>query len=86
MSNNNSKPVTFGEFKKVIADALVVDEEMLQPETSFIGDLFVDSLRLVEMALRIEQLGVKIPSTAYWDIQTVGQAYDAYVEYTNHKE
>lgn len=72
-------PVSFDEFKKILADVLLIEEEKIIPEASFVADLFVDSLRWVEMALRIEQLGVEMPSEAFWEIQTVGDAYEAYM-------
>jgi len=72
----------FAEFKKVLAEVLSVDEEKITPEASFINDLFVDSIRMLEMILRIEAFGVEIPSEAAWRIQTVGEAYEYYV---NHR-
>jgi len=76
-----SESITYDEFTRVVADVLLVQQEKLTQETSFTNDLFIDSLKLVEMALRIEQLGVSIPTEAYWEIQTVGDAYEAY---SNH--
>ena len=76
-----SNSITYDEFTRVLADVLLVHQEKLTPETSFTNDLFIDSLKMVEMALRIEQLGVSIPTEAYWEIQTVGDAYEAY---SNH--
>jgi hypothetical protein len=32
------------------------------------------------MALSIEQLGVTMPADAFWAIETVGDAYDYYLE------
>ncbi|MFC2052996.1 acyl carrier protein [Chloroflexota bacterium] len=78
-----SKSITYDEFTRVLADVLLVQQEKLTPETSFTNDLYIDSLKFVEMALRIEQLGVSIPTEAYWDIQTVGAAYDAYLNHHN---
>ena len=68
----------FDEFKGFISEVLLVPKEKLTPETSFADDLYVDSLKLVEMALRIEQLGVTIPTESYWEIHTLGEAFEAY--------
>lgn len=68
-------PLSFDEFKKILAEELLVSEDMLSPEASFITDLAVDSIRLVEMLLRLEELGVPIPPEVAWEIQTVGDAY-----------
>ena len=81
MVERNAERISFDEFKKVLANVLLVEEEKLIPETSFTADLYVDSIRWVEMALRIEQLGVEMPAEAFWEIQTVG---DAYEYYANH--
>ena len=85
MEETKSKPATYDEFTRVVADVLLVQQEKLTPETSFTNDLFIDSLKLVEMALRIEQLGVSIPTEAYWEIQTVGDAYEAYLNHNGFK-
>lgn len=83
MTESNQGTKTYEEFQEIIAEVLLVPKEKLTPQTSFADDLFIDSLKLVEMALRIEQLGVSIPTEKYWDIQTVGDAYEIYL---NHNE
>jgi acyl carrier protein len=80
MSNVLSGELSFDQFKKILAQELLVSEEKLIPEASFITDLAVDSIRLVEMILRFEELGVKIPAELAWQIQTVGDAYKYFVE------
>ena len=83
MVETKPESITYDEFTRVVADVLLVQLEKLTPETSFTNDLYIDSLKFVEMALRIEQLGVSIPTEAYWEIQTVGDAYDAYLNHNN---
>jgi acyl carrier protein len=85
MVETKSELITYDEFTIVVADVLLVQQEKLTPETSFANDLYIDSLKMVEMALRIEQLGVPIPTEAYWEIQTVGDAYDAYLNHNGSK-
>jgi acyl carrier protein len=80
MSNVLSGELSFDQFKEILAQELLVSEEKLIPEASFITDLAVDSIRLVEMILRFEELGVKIPAELAWQIQTVGDAYKYFVE------
>ena len=67
--------LSWDEFKKILLEELLVSEEKLVPEASFITDLGADSIRLVEMFLRLEELGVEIPPEKAWQIQTVGEAY-----------
>lgn len=79
MSAGSQEPMSFNEFQEFLAGVLLVEPEQLSPEASLINDLYVDSLRWVEMGLRIERLGVEIPTEAFWDIHTVGDAYELYV-------
>jgi acyl carrier protein len=81
MGDMAPKLISFDEFKGMLAEVLVIEEEKLVPEASFVADLFVDSIRWLEMTLRIEQLGVEIPSEAMWEIQTVQDAYESYTNY-----
>jgi len=71
---------SFEEFKKIIAEELLVDEEEITPRTSFLTDLRVDSVRMVDMMLRLEEQGISIPLEAGWQIETVGDAYQFYLE------
>lgn len=52
-----------------------VDEAKVVPEASFLDDFFADSIQMVEMLLRMEELGLNIPLEEAWEIQTVGDAY-----------
>jgi acyl carrier protein len=71
-------PMTFDDFRQMLSEELRVPPERITPEASFINDLAVDSIRMVEMILRIEELGISIPSEAAWNIITVQDAYDYY--------
>jgi acyl carrier protein len=73
-------PITFEEFKHLLADVLQVEETKVVPEASFVSDLLVDSIKLVELMLGLEENGIKIPMEAAWDVQTVGDAYRVYTE------
>jgi acyl carrier protein len=72
------KAITFDEFKQLLAEELQLDESKIVPEASFINDLMVDSIRLVELMLRLDQEGINIPLEAAWDVDTVGDAYRLY--------
>lgn len=73
-----SEPLSFVAFQAILAELLKVDTVRLRPEAYFITDLGVDSLRLVEILLRLEELGVEISPDLAWEIQTVGDAYEYY--------
>ncbi len=81
MAEKSSKgPITFREFQHMLAGVLQVEEEQLVPEASFVTDLMVDSIKLVELMLGLEENGINIPMEAAWDVQTVGDAYRVYKE------
>lgn len=71
---------TFAEFRSFLSEQLGVAESLLGPETNFLNDLAIESLKLLELVFQIEQqLGQRVPTEAAWDLQTVGDAYDLYV-------
>lgn len=81
MTEHASKgPISFQEFQHMLADVLQVEEDQLVPEASFVTDLMVDSIKLVELMLGLEENGINIPMEAAWDVQTVGDAYRVYKE------
>ncbi len=71
---------SFEEFRKILAEELLVDEEELTPKTAFFTDLRVDSVKMVDMMLRLEEQGIRIPWEAGSQIETVGDAYRFYLE------
>ena len=65
----------------MLAELLHLDAALFKPEAYFITDLGVDSLRLVEVLLRLEELGLEVSPDLAWQIQTVGDAYRYYQEH-----
>jgi acyl carrier protein len=72
------EPISFEEFRRLIAQELQVEESQVTPEASFVQDLFADSIRLVELLMRLEEAGVEIPIEGAWNVETVGDAYRLY--------
>ncbi len=71
--------MTFDEFRGFVSDTLGVAAVTLNPDTHFLADLAVDSLKMVELMLQFElQLGRRVSADAAWDILTVGDAYKFY--------
>ena len=59
--------------KKILAEELDVDEEMITPETRFKEDLEADSLDLFEMIMSIEEeYGTEFPAEDLEALLTVG--------------
>ncbi len=79
-NTQHSQPITFDEFRHMLAEALQVDEARVVPEASFVTDLAVDSIKLVELMLGLEENGINIPIESAWDVETVGDAYRVYKE------
>jgi acyl carrier protein len=71
-------PVTFEEFRHIIARELAVEERLVVPGASFEDDLYADSIRLVELLLRLSQQGITIPMEEAWSVRTVAEAYKVY--------
>jgi len=70
--------VPFEEFTHLLAEELQIEESKLVPEASFVTDLQVDSIKLVDLMLSLEERGITIPMESAWDVQTVGDAYQVY--------
>jgi len=69
------EPLSWEEFQALVAELLHVAPSQVTPEAVFITDLGVDSLRLVDILLKLEELGVELSPDLAWEIQTVGDAY-----------
>jgi acyl carrier protein len=72
--------ISFEEFKKILSEELMLPEDKLRPEASLLQDLQVDSLAMASMMLRMEEMGVSIPVESAWEIETVEDVYQAYVQ------
>jgi acyl carrier protein len=75
MNETTNPTLTFNAFRRLIAQTLMLDEEQVTAEADFLNDLMVDSLRLVDMMLSLEERGYCIPLEEAWQIRTVGDAY-----------
>jgi acyl carrier protein len=79
MTGKQDGHMTFDEFREFLSETLGVAEATLHPDTHFLADLAVDSLKMVELMLQFElQLGRRVSADAAWDILTVGDAYKFY--------
>ncbi len=68
--------------RKIIAEQLMVDEDEIAEEASFIDTLGADSLDTVEMIMEIEdEFGIEIPDEDAEKLTTVGEA----IEYVKRK-
>ena len=77
---SQSPHLSFEAFQAMLADLLNLDADRIQPESYFITDLGVDSIRMVEVLLRLEEMGLEVSLDLVWQIPTVGDAYRYYQE------
>jgi acyl carrier protein len=77
---NKIKPLSFKEFQALLADILEVDPEQITSQAYFVTDLGVDSLKLTEMLLQFQALGLELSPDLAWRIPTIGEAYRYYQE------
>ncbi|SHG55180.1 acyl carrier protein [Jatrophihabitans endophyticus] len=65
----------------ILAEVADVNPDDVSDDKSFVDDLDVDSLSMVEVAMEAEtQFGVKIPDDKLSDLKTVKDAVDYIVE------
>jgi acyl carrier protein len=70
--------LSFDDFRKLLAEELMLSEEKLTMDASLIQDLQVDSLALASMMLRMEEMGFDFPIESAWEMETVGDIYNMY--------
>jgi acyl carrier protein len=64
-------------FAEIVEEIAGVDAAEVTPEKSFVDDLDIDSLSMVEIAVQAEdKFGVKIPDDQLAELKTVGDAVD----------
>lgn len=78
MASSLAHPLSFEEFRQLVAKELQIDLAQVTPQATFIEDLQVDSIHMVELMLRLEELGITIPLEQAWEIHTVEDAYRCY--------
>jgi acyl carrier protein len=71
-------PLPFSEFQKHLARIIHLDPDRLSMGTNLVVDLGLDSLKMLEIILEFEKLGIPVNLKEAWGIQTVGEAYEYY--------
>ena len=67
----------FNQIKKVLVEAINVDEEEIKPEAKLNEDLGIDSLAAVELALELEnEFGIRIEDEELANLVTVQDVMD----------
>ncbi len=75
-----ARRLTSEEFRLLLAEELQLDEKQVTMQSSFVEDLAVDSIRMVDLLMRLDALGITFPMESAWETRTVEDAYRCYVE------
>lgn len=72
--------ISFEKFKFMISESMGIDAAKIDRETSFIDDLGVDSLSLVNFIIKVEkQFNIKFNIENAWILKNVGEVYDTFI-------
>jgi acyl carrier protein len=72
--------------KDKAVEMLEVDADQVQEDKSFVADLEVDSLSLVEFTMELEDVfGIELPEEELTDVKTIGAFVDVIVAKTAAK-
>ena len=66
-----------GVLAEIVNEVAGVETGEITPDKSFVDDLDIDSLSMVEIAVQVEdRFGVKVPDEELANLKTVGDAVD----------
>jgi acyl carrier protein len=66
-----------GILAEIVNEVAGVENSEITPEKSFVDELDIDSLSMVEIAVHVEdRFGVKVPDDVLANLKTVGDAVD----------
>ena len=66
-----------GVLAEIVNEVAGVEANEITPDKSFVDDLDIDSLSMVEIAVQVEdRFGVKVPDDELANLKTVGDAVD----------
>ncbi|MGH3852399.1 MAG: acyl carrier protein [Pseudonocardiaceae bacterium] len=66
-----------GGLATIVHEVAGIDRDEITPEKSFMDELDIDSLSMVEIAVQVEDyFGVKVPDDVLANLKTVGDAVD----------
>jgi acyl carrier protein len=62
---------------QIVHEVAGIEKNEITPEKSFVDELDIDSLSMVEIAVQVEDyFGVKVPDDVLANLKTVGDAVD----------
>jgi acyl carrier protein len=79
-----SEILTFPQFQNYLGEELELDPATLRAEATLREELDFDSVRLYELLIAVEDLGVEFPEELFEHILTIDDAYHFYVTKSQH--
>jgi acyl carrier protein len=74
------KRISMDEFKGLVAEQLGVDEDRLTGDTTFLNDLGIDSLSLINFVVAMEKkYGIRVEMDTVFSLMSVRDAYEAFI-------
>ncbi len=71
--------IGFDQFRRMAADHFGLEYDKVTRDVSFLGDLGIDSLSLINFIVKLEKkFGIKIELESVWSLANIGEAYDAF--------
>jgi acyl carrier protein len=76
--------VSFDQFRHMVADHFGLPIDRLTKDISFLDDLGLDSLSLVNFIIKLEKTyNIKIEMDNVWSLKNIGEAYDILIKKIN---
>ncbi|MGA1870070.1 MAG: acyl carrier protein [bacterium] len=79
-TTNEAVVMSFDEFRIMVAESLGFKKNELREDTSFLYDLGVDSLSLMNFILKLEkEYGIKFELSNIWELKSLKKAYSIFL-------
>ncbi|MCW8966443.1 MAG: acyl carrier protein [Candidatus Pacearchaeota archaeon] len=75
----DEKHLSYEEFVLIISESLGIDRDDIDKDTSFIDDLGIDSLSLIDCIIKLEKrFDIKLDISNIWELQNIEKAYEMF--------
>jgi acyl carrier protein len=80
---SDGAPLSFARFAAYLSEGVSLEPERFTEDARFDEDLGLDSFDLLELIVRIEEIGVTLTDEDVADVRTVGDLYQRYLSQAN---
>jgi acyl carrier protein len=68
--------VTYEQFVAMVCESMGLDQGAIKEDTTFLGDLGIDSLTLANFIIKLERsLSIRLDVANVWELKTMKEAY-----------